>query len=75
MSPDVKTASDAENSRELHIVSRNLVYMCRRKKIKVPYDKALHVDDAPQGLGREVAFSLSVVLSIQMPGLSDRQGG
>ena len=36
--------------------------------------RALYLDDAPRDFGPEVAFSLSV-LSLQIPGLSDRQGG
>ena len=36
--------------------------------------RVLYLDDAPRDFGLEVAFSLSV-LSLQIPGLSDRQGG
>lgn len=47
------------------------------KKIKCLVTKCctLTIDDVPRGQGREVAFSLRDMLSIQMPGLSDRREG
>ena len=36
--------------------------------------RALYLDDAPRDFGPEVTFSLNV-LSLQIPGLSDRQEG
>ena len=44
MSPDVKTAIDAENSRALHVLSRTRAHAYNEKD-KVSGNKVLHVDN------------------------------